>query len=78
VRPRILSDEKVAHIRDVFAKARTARQRWRDDMAQLPRPEQLAVDCECSVALIRLIGSGHRYANEPDLLVDKHSTTSCR
>jgi len=67
MRPRVLNDEKVARIRDVFAKARAAREWCRKQIVQLPTIGALAEECGCSVALIRLIGAGHRYDNEPDL-----------
>jgi hypothetical protein len=71
VRPRKLSDEEIARIRWRFAEALAARDRFRREIARLPSAEQLATECECSIAMVRRIGAGHRYATEQVLLAGR-------
>jgi hypothetical protein len=65
MRPRKLDDDQIAKIEDIYARVHAARERCRQEIAHLPTPEQLAVQCGCSVALVRLIGGGHRYRKNP-------------
>jgi hypothetical protein len=65
MRPRKLDEEQVALIEDVYARVHAARERCKQEIAQLPTPEQLAIQCKCSVALVRLIGGGYRYRHTP-------------
>ena len=64
MRPRILSDDKVERIREVFATTRKIRERCRTELLELPSVEQLAKESGCSIALVRLVGSGYKYMGE--------------
>jgi tripartite-type tricarboxylate transporter receptor subunit TctC len=61
--PRILSDEQVARIREVFTRVRKSPE-CHHEIQQLPTPAQLATEFGCSVALVRLISEGYRYVHK--------------
>jgi hypothetical protein len=42
------------------------REHCRQEIARLPTTRQLAAECGCSVALVRLIAAGYQYAAERD------------
>jgi hypothetical protein len=51
-RPRKLTDEQIAHVRD----AQNARRQLREALLRLPRLEQLAAEWRVSVSLLKLAG----------------------